>query len=76
MPAKSKWQQLADHIRNQIASGELQPGDKLPSTAQLKTEHGVSEMVIRYATHALKQEGLIYSVHGLGVFVAEEPGKE
>ncbi|MEV1289824.1 winged helix-turn-helix domain-containing protein [Micromonospora sp. NPDC049679] len=73
MPATSKWQQLADHIRTQITTGELQPGDKLPSTAQLKAQHSVSEMVIRYAMHALKQEGLVYSVHGLGVFVSEKP---
>ena len=35
MPA-TKWETLAEHIRNQIRIGELKPGDKLPSTAQLK----------------------------------------
>jgi DNA-binding GntR family transcriptional regulator len=70
MPAP-KWERLADHIRQQIQSGELKPGDKLPSTAQLKAEHGVSDSVIRYAMHALRAEGLVESVQGLGVFVAE-----
>jgi Transcriptional regulators len=70
MPA-TKWETLAEHIRNQIRIGELKPGDKLPSTAQLKAEHGVSNAVIRYAVHALRTEGLVESIHGVGVFVAE-----
>jgi DNA-binding GntR family transcriptional regulator len=68
MPAP-KWEQLADHIRRQITSGELKPGDKLPSTARLKAEHKVSDSVIRFTMHALRVEGLIESTQGLGVFV-------
>ncbi|MFY1697131.1 MULTISPECIES: winged helix-turn-helix domain-containing protein [unclassified Solwaraspora] len=73
MPGRHEgaWEKLADHIRAQIRSGELQPGDKLPSTAQLKAEHDISDSVIRYAMHALRTEGLVESAHGVGVFVAE-----
>ncbi|MGK5742016.1 GntR family transcriptional regulator [Micromonospora sp. URMC 103] len=71
MPAKPKWLQLADHIREQIASGELAPGDKLPSTAQLCQQHGVSAIVVRQAIFALRTEGLVEGVQGVGVFVAE-----
>ncbi|HEX5540856.1 MAG TPA: winged helix-turn-helix domain-containing protein [Micromonospora sp.] len=70
MPAP-KWEKLANHIRQQIKSGELKPGDKLPSTAQLKAEHKISDSVIRYAMHALRTEGLVESTHGVGVFVAQ-----
>lgn len=73
MPAKAKWAQIADHIRDQIASGELAPGDKLPSTAQLKEEHGVSAGVVRQAIIVLQTQGLVEGVHGVGVFVAERP---
>ncbi|BCJ61046.1 GntR family transcriptional regulator [Micromonospora endophytica] len=73
MPAKPKWAQLADHIREQIASGELAPGDKLPSTAQLREQHGVSVGVVRQAILVLQTQGLVEGVHGLGVFVAEHP---
>ena len=76
MPAKPKWAQLADHIREQIASGELAPGDKLPSTAQLCREHDVSAGVVNHAMIVLKTEGLVEGVHGLGVFVAEKPGAQ
>ncbi|WP_121155647.1 winged helix-turn-helix domain-containing protein [Micromonospora pisi] len=71
MPAKPKWAQLADHIREQIASGTLAPGDKLPSTAALRAEHGVSAGVVRQAILVLQTQGLVEGVHGLGVFVVE-----
>ncbi|MEU4644435.1 winged helix-turn-helix domain-containing protein [Micromonospora sp. NPDC023814] len=73
MPAKPKWAQLADHIRARIESGEWAPGDKLPSTAQLKEEHGVSQTVVRQAILVLQMQGLVEGVHGVGVFVAEHP---
>ncbi|MEV4812942.1 GntR family transcriptional regulator [Micromonospora avicenniae] len=71
MPAKPKWARLADHIRARIESGEWVPGDKLPSTAQLKVEHGVSQTVVRQAILVLQTQGLVEGVHGVGVFVAE-----
>ncbi|MFI2712561.1 winged helix-turn-helix domain-containing protein [Micromonospora sp. NPDC018662] len=73
MPVKPKWEQLADQLRTQIQSGELAPGDKLPSTAQLKAEHGVSTTVVRQAILVLQTQGWVEGVHGLGVFVAERP---
>jgi DNA-binding GntR family transcriptional regulator len=71
MPATAKWVSLAERIRVQIASGELAPGAKLPSTMELRREHGVSEMVVRNAMIALKAEGLVYGVPGVGVYVAD-----
>ncbi|MFV2017422.1 GntR family transcriptional regulator [Micromonospora sp. LOL_023] len=52
------------------ASSSIRPsaqvgGDKLPSTAQLKAEHKISDSVIRYAMHALRTEGLVESAHGV-----------
>ncbi|MET8837087.1 winged helix-turn-helix domain-containing protein [Micromonospora sp. NPDC004540] len=72
MPAKAKWARIADHIREQIASGELAPGDKLPSTAQLRDEYGVSAGVVRQAILVLQMQGVVEGVHGVGVFVAEQ----
>jgi DNA-binding GntR family transcriptional regulator len=71
MPTKPKWAMLADHIRGRIASGELAPGDKLPSTAQLIAEHDVSASVVNHAMIVLKAEKLVEGVHGLGVFVID-----
>lgn len=71
MPAKAKWALIADGIRAQIQSGELAPGDKLPSTSQLCQQHGVSMIVVRQAINTLKAEGWVEGVSGVGVFVAE-----
>lgn len=73
MPAKPKWALIADHIREQITSGQLTPGDQLPSTAQLRAEHGVSAGVVRQAILVLQTQGWVQGVHGLGVFVADRP---
>ncbi|MFG1885198.1 winged helix-turn-helix domain-containing protein [Micromonospora sp. NPDC049102] len=71
MPAKAKWALIADGIRAQIQSGELAPGDKLPSTSELCRQHDVSAIVVRQAINALKVEGLVEGVGGVGVFVAD-----
>ncbi|MBE1492271.1 GntR family transcriptional regulator [Plantactinospora soyae] len=72
MPAKPKWAQIVDSIRAQIASGDLRPGDKLPSTTELCKQYDVSAIVVRQAINALKTEGVVEGVGGVGVFVTEE----
>ncbi|MGI5215177.1 GntR family transcriptional regulator [Plantactinospora sp. CA-290183] len=71
MPAKPKWERIADEIRTQIESGELAPGAQLPSTAQLRAKYDVSAGVVRQAILVLQTKGLVEGVHGLGVFVTE-----
>lgn len=64
-----KWERLADAIREQIRTGQLKPGDKLPSITELKAIHGVSYGPVRTAMIVLKAEGLIEGVPGEGVYV-------
>lgn len=70
--AAPKWRDLAATIRGQIESGQLRPGDKLPSTRQLCAEYKVSAIVVRNAMIALKAEGWVEGVPGVGVYVAEK----
>jgi GntR family transcriptional regulator len=65
-----KWQQLADLIRERIGSGEYQPRQPIPSEHQLVQETGLSRSTVQKALRALRDEGAIYSVQGLGTFVA------
>jgi len=60
---------LALLLEGQIDSGELQPGDRLPTEAQLSQAHGVSRSVVREAMHQLRSRGLLRSRQGSGVFV-------
>lgn len=76
MPKPAKWERVANAIREQIHTGKLLPGAKLPSIAELKEIHGVSYGPIRAAMLTLKAEGLIEGVPGEGVYVTERPKGE
>lgn len=68
--------QLADRLGAQIASGELAPGDRLPTEQQLASAHGVSRTVVREAMHQLKSRALVVARQGSGVFVAPTPANQ
>ncbi|MCJ7585719.1 MAG: GntR family transcriptional regulator [Anaerolineales bacterium] len=64
------YYQIREQLRQQITSGQLEPGDTLPSEAQLCTETGVSRMTARQALTQLANEGLVIRQRGRGTFVA------
>ncbi|MES2632966.1 MAG: FadR/GntR family transcriptional regulator [Pseudomonadota bacterium] len=64
---------LAVRLISQIKSGELNPGDRLPTEQQLALTHGVSRTVVREAMHQLKSRALVVARQGSGVFVAPTP---
>lgn len=61
---------LAETLCGQIHSGQLEPGDRLPTEARLAAAHGVSRSVVREALHRVKSRGLVVARQGSGVFVA------
>jgi DNA-binding FadR family transcriptional regulator len=68
---------LAEHIARslseEIASGRLQPGDRLPTEQFLSQNFGVSRNVVREGIATLRARGLIESRQGVGVFVSTAP---
>lgn len=66
------YQVLADTIRAQITSGELRPGDRLPTEPQLCASSGVSRSTVREALRLLASQHLITTTRGVtgGSFVA------
>ncbi|MGC9332927.1 MAG: GntR family transcriptional regulator [Anaerolineae bacterium] len=63
------YHQLASILRQQIATGKLRPGDRIPSEAQLCEQYEVSPMTARRALTALLDEGLATAAPGRGTFV-------
>lgn len=59
----------ADTLRKQIQDGQLAPGAKLPSAREMQEQFGIANSTAQNALRVLKEEGLIYSVQGRGVFV-------
>ena len=64
---------LAARFAQQIDSGALKAGDRLPTEQQFATAYGVSRTVVREAVHQLKSQGLVRSRQGSGVFVTAAP---
>ena len=65
------YQQIAADLRARIESGELAPGDMLPSITRLSQEYDVAKGTAVKALNVLRREGLTRTVAGWGTFVAE-----
>lgn len=71
----NRWETLAEKLRTQIRSGQLKPGDYLPSYAALQEEHQISYGTVRQALFVLRTEGWVEGEPGVGVRVrADHPG--
>jgi GntR family transcriptional regulator len=68
--AGPKYQAIADALRATIESGELAPGQALPSQRELAESWGVTVMTVRQAVNHLTEAGLAVTEHGRGTFVA------
>jgi GntR family transcriptional regulator len=60
---------IAAAIRDQIAAGQLLPGQRLPSEPEFAATYRVSRTTLRDALGILTKEGLILRRHGRGTFV-------
>ena len=65
------YEQVAAAIAAAIDSGELAPGERLPSQEHLAQMAGVSKTAVRNALALLREQGKIQTVPRLGTFVAE-----
>lgn len=65
------YQQLKDQLIIQIISGELQPGDVLPSMRVLAADLGISIITTKRAYEDLIKDGFLYASTTRGCFVAD-----
>ena len=73
-PPIPKYFQIAQDLMMMIASGELQPHDKLPTEEMLCAQYDVSRGTVRQAIQQLDSEGLIRRERGNGTFVMSKVG--
>jgi GntR family transcriptional regulator len=66
------YQQLAAILRADIASGRIPPGRRIPSLVELEQEFGLARDTLRKAVKVLKDEGLVETVTGMGVYVRQQ----
>jgi GntR family transcriptional regulator len=63
--------QIADRVKFAIAGGVLRPGDLVPSVRELSKQLVVNPNTVARAYRDLQTEGLLESVRGMGMEVAE-----
>ncbi|MEU4076623.1 GntR family transcriptional regulator [Streptomyces venezuelae] len=69
---RSPHQKIAAELRRRITRGDLPPGSKLGSTAELMEQYGgVANTTVQKALQALKAEGLLEGLPGRGVYVRQ-----
>lgn len=65
------YRQLADELRRQIGSGEIPVHRPIPSKKTLIQQYGVSPGTVERALDVLKDEGLLETVQGRGLYVTD-----
>ncbi len=66
------YSRIESIIKNKILTGQLEPGSKLPTEAELITRFGVSRITIRQALSRLETEGFIIRQRSKGTFVSDD----
>jgi GntR family transcriptional regulator len=65
------YEQIAARLRLAVASGELRPGETLPSVRQLAARLRVNPATVVQAYRDLEGEGFVDMKQGAGTFVRE-----
>ncbi|MDX6389598.1 MAG: hypothetical protein QOJ73_661, partial [Streptosporangiaceae bacterium] len=63
------YAQIAADLRDQIEKGTLAPGDRVPSTREITQRWGVAMATATKALAALRQEGIVRPIPGVGTVV-------
>jgi GntR family transcriptional regulator len=63
------FEQIAFAVKEQVARGELAPGDKLPSVRELAQELSINPNTVVRAYEALERDGVLTRRQGAGCFI-------
>ncbi|MCF0087178.1 Mannosyl-D-glycerate transport/metabolism system repressor MngR [Streptomyces sp. MH192] len=70
------YQQIARKLRERIAAGDIPVGRRIPSLVEMEQEYEVARDTLRKAVQVLREEGLVETVQGMGVYVIAVPGDQ
>ena len=68
--------QLVEQVLTYLSSGNLKPGDQLPTVRQMASELRVNFNTVARAYRMLDEAGLISTQQGRGTYIVEPPGTE
>lgn len=70
-PSRSKWRRAYAAICEQIRTGELAPGDRVPTIYELMEAYSMSNTIAQKVHRALREAGLVETEPGTGSYVLE-----
>lgn len=68
---KPIWLQIYDAVCDQILSGQLPPGERIPSVREYGAQIGVNPNTVMRTYEKLTADNIIYNKRGIGYFVDE-----
>jgi DNA-binding transcriptional regulator YhcF (GntR family) len=64
--------QIINYLKSELISGNLKPGDKLPSVRDLSSSLKVNPNTIARVYQELEREGITFTQRGTGTFIRED----
>ena len=68
---KSIYEQVMDQLKEQIMTGQMATGEKLPSVRELSKSITVNPNTVQKAYRELERQDYVYTTSGVGTFVAD-----
>jgi DNA-binding transcriptional regulator YhcF (GntR family) len=65
--------QVTADLKARILTGEIHPGDKLPSSRELALSYEINPNTAARIYSELERDGVTFTKRGIGTFVTEEP---
>ena len=63
--------QVIERIKQDIVSGKLKPGEKMPSSREYSNELGINFNTVARVYKELEMEEIVFTKRGLGTFITE-----
>lgn len=70
------YRQLYAYLRGEILSGAIPPDRPVPSKKTLQQRFGLAGNTVDKAIQLLKDEGLVHTVRGMGIYVTRPEGRK
>jgi GntR family transcriptional regulator len=70
------YTQIVEQVKQQVVSGELKPGDQLPTVRALALELRVNFNTVARAYRLLDEAGIISTQQGRGTYILDVPSPE
>lgn len=72
----SKYREIEQILRQDVAAGQWNPGDQLPGEHELASRFDVAYMTVRQAVSHMVDDGLLRRIRGKGTFVVDRAAQE